>query len=75
MSFFLTFGATPTKATDSVSGYISRYTVETTGKKAWTGAENTTVSDSAVERNGNKVISFSAGKGSTSLEASFAYNN
>ncbi len=72
MSFFLTFGATPTKATDSVSGYISRYTVNTSSKNAWTGAENTKVSDSSVERNGSKVISFNAGKGETKLEASFA---
>lgn len=71
MSFFLTFGATPTKATDSVSGYISRYTVNTSGRAEWTGAEGTTVSSNSVERNGKNVISFSSGKGNTSLSASF----
>lgn len=71
MSFFLTFGATPTKATDSVSGYISRYTVNTANKTDWTGSDGTTVSASSVERNGNNVISFNSGSGNTSLSASF----
>ena len=70
MSFFLTFGATPTKATDSVSGYITRYTVNTAGRSDWTGSDGTSVSSTAIERNGNNVISFSSGKGSTSLSAS-----
>lgn len=72
MSFFLTFGATPTKATDSVSGYISRYTVNTADSSGWKSAEGTTVSDSYVERNGKKVVSFSATNVAESLSASFA---
>lgn len=70
MSFFLAFGATPTKATDSVSGYISRYTVNTSGRSEWDSAEGTKVSSTAVERNGNKVISFNSSNGSKSLSAS-----
>ena len=72
MSFFLTFGATPTKATDSVSGYISRYTVNTADSSGWKSAEGTPVSDSYVERNGKKVVSFSATNVAESLSASFA---
>jgi len=72
MSFFLTFGATPTKATDSVSGYISRYTLTTSDMAGWSGAENTNISDSSVERNGKYVVSFSSTGSADSLEASFA---
>ncbi len=71
MSFFLTFGATPTKATDSVSGYISRYTVNTSGRAEWKGSDGTTVSSTAVQRNGNNVISFNSGKNTETLSAAF----
>ncbi len=72
MSFFLTFGATPTKATDSVSGYVSSYTINTSNKADWNQSEGTVVSDSLVERNGKKVVSFSANSSVDSLQASFS---
>ena len=72
MSFFLTFGTTPTKATDSVSGYISRYTLTTSDMVGWSGAENTNISDSSVERNGKYVVSFSAPSSVDYLESSFS---
>lgn len=71
MSFFLTFGATPTKATDSLNGYVSRYTIQTHGRSDWDGGEGTAVSASTVERNGKYVISFYAGNGSENLTASY----
>lgn len=75
MSFFLTFGATPTKATDSVSGYITRYTINTSEKTNWKESEGTTISTSSVDRNGKNVVSFSANSSVDSLEASFAVDS
>ncbi len=72
MSFFLTFGATPTKATDSISGYVSSYTINTSNDADWKESEGTVVSDSLVERNGKKVVSFSANSSVDSLQASFS---
>ena len=72
MSFFLTFGATPTKATDAVSGYISSYTVKTDSVADWNSVPGTSISSNSIERNGKGVISFSAGRGTSSLETSFS---
>lgn len=72
MSFFLTFGATPTNATDSVSGYISSYTVNTGDKVNWSSSEGTSISSDLIERNGKNVVSFSAARGTQSLETSFS---
>ena len=72
MSFYLTFGATPTKATDSIAGYITRYTVNTSDISDWSEFEGTTVSTSLVERNGKNVVSFSANTIVDKLKTSFA---
>ena len=71
MSFFLTFGATPTKATDSISGYITRYTVNTADSAGWSSGERTTVSDTSVERNGKRVVSFYADRDAEAMSATF----
>lgn len=67
MSFFLTFGATPTKATDSIAGFISKYNLSTSEVSDWTLGDGVSVSPTEIQHSGRKTPSFTGGKGSDTL--------